>query len=461
MNPFAYFSSDILQACLTIAQDIRKEGGRAVLVGGCIRDALLGLSPKDADIEVFGIEPDKLEEILQKHFKIIRIGKAFGVLKIKGLEIDVSIPRRESKIGKGHKGFSIEGDPNLSFKEAASRRDFTINGISWDPLTEELIDPFNGYDDLSNRILRHISDKFSEDPLRVLRGMQIAARFKLGIDPQTIELCKLIEPENLPKERIFEEWKKLITKGIVPSIGLKFLKDCGWIRYYPELEALINCPQDPEWHPEGDVWVHTLHCMDEFARERINDDWEDLVVGLGVLCHDMGKAVTTFTDDSGRIRSPGHDIEGVPIAEKFLRRMTDEKALIESVLVLVETHMRPAELYKTKVSNSGIRRLANKVGRVDRLMRVVSADMGGSPPKDKSIFLGGLKWFQERVDFLNLVDSAPKAIILGRHLIELGLSPGPHFKKILNDCFEAQLDGSFSDLEEGIEYLKDYLKKNN
>ncbi len=461
MSAFLHLSSELQESCKTIAEEVNKAGGRAVLVGGCVRDALLGLTPKDADIEVFGVNSDKLEEILRQKFKIIPIGKAFGVLKIKHLEIDVSIPRRESKIGLGHKGFKIEGDPKLSFAEAASRRDFTINAISWDPLTNETIDPFNGREDLQKKVLRHVSNKFEEDPLRVLRAMQIAARFELKVDPKTISLCQRIEPENLPKERIFGEWKKLITKGTVISTGLNFLKDCRWIQYYPELESLIGCEQDPQWHPEGDAWVHTLHCMDAFAHERINDEKEDLVVGLGVLCHDMGKPLTTFRDEDGHIRSPGHDIAGVPIAEKFLRGMTEEKTLIESVLVLVETHMRPAELYKTQSSNSAIRRLANKVGRVDRLIRVVSADMQGCPPKDNSAFFEGLKWFEKQGELLKIMDNAPKPILLGRHLIAMGLSPGSQFKKILTDCFEAQLDGQFGNLEEGLKYLKDYLKNHN
>lgn len=461
MGEFLNLSSELRECCLLIAREVKEEGGRAVLVGGCVRDALLGFAPKDVDIEVFGIEADRLSEILQRRFKIISIGKAFGVLKIKGLEIDVSIPRRESKMGQGHRGFKVDGDPFLSFDEAARRRDFTINAISWDPLTGEYIDPFNGRGDLERRILRHVSDQFSEDPLRVLRAMQIAARFELRVDPETVLLCRGIEPENLPKERVFGEWKKLIVKGRVPSMGLNFLKDCGWVRYYPELSALIGCEQDVRWHPEGDVWVHTLHCMDAFARERIGEEKEDLIVGLGVLCHDLGKAVTTYKDEDGRIRSPGHDIEGVPLAETFLRRMTEEKALIEAVLILVETHMRPAELYKGRVSASAIRRLAKKVGRVDRLVRVVSADMQGCPPKDGKEFLEGLKWFAEQAEHLKIMDSAPKPILLGRHLIEMGLSPSSQFKKILEDCFEAQLDGRFTDLHGGVKYLRDYLKAQN
>lgn len=461
MSLLLNLSKELQEACLVIANAIKENQGRALLVGGCVRDALLNLEAKDIDIEVFGIDAEKLESILLEDFKIAKVGKAFGVLKLKGINIDISIPRRESKISKGHKGFEIEGDPNLSFFEAAARRDFTINAISWDPLTEEFIDPYKGREDLAKAILRHVSNKFSEDPLRVLRAMQIAARFDLKVDLETIELCKSIQLENLPKERIFEEWKKLIVKGKVPSVGLKFLRDCGWISYFPELEALIDCKQDPQWHPEGDVWIHTLHCMDEFAREKIPDDWENLVVGLGVLCHDFGKPVTTFTDENGRIRSPGHDIAGIPIAERFLRRMTEEKALIEDVLVLVETHMRPAELYKAQAGSSAIRRLANRVGRIDRLIRVVSADMGGCPPKDKSAFLVGLKWFETQGELLNILDNRPKPLILGRHLISQGLKPGKAFKKILDDCFEAQLDDKFSNLEDGLKYLANYLKQNN
>jgi tRNA nucleotidyltransferase (CCA-adding enzyme) len=442
-----------------VAKDVNEAGGRALLVGGCVRDAIIGLVPKDADIEVFGIEADELMRILQKKYEVIHIGKAFGVLKIKGQEIDISIPRLESKTGQGHKGFSVTGSPQLTFEEAAQRRDFTINAISWDPLTGEYIDPYNGVEDLENRVLRHVSDKFSEDPLRVLRAMQIASRFELTIDPKTVELCRTIGPETLPKERIFGEWKKLVTKGVMPSIGLRFLKDCGWIRYFPELEDLIGCEQDGYWHPEGDAWVHTLHCMDAFARERIGDEREDLIVGLGVLCHDMGKPSTSFKDENGRIRSPGHDIAGVLVAERFLRRMTEERGLIEAVLILVETHMRPAELFKTKSGVSAIRRLANKVGRVDRLIRVVSADMQGSPPKDNTEFLEGLKWFATQGEFLKVLDSAPKHILQGRHLIERGMTPGGEFKKILDDCFEAQLDGEFSDLEGGLKYLNDYFAK--
>ena len=331
---------------------------------------------------------------------------------------------------------------------------------------------------------------------------------------RTIELCATVQPEGLPAERLFEEWKKLIVKGVKPSMGLNFLKECGWVRYYPELSAMIGCQQEPDWHPEGDVWVHTLHCMDAFAREKLanmthplpppsgrgvitgaapqtaagmgnsasvakggtgaqplnkipsrgegegggrNNEWEDLIVGLAVLLHDVGKPATTQFID-GRWRSRGHDIVGVPIAEKFLRRLTGEAAIFDEVLPLVECHMRPLDLYKSQAGDGAIRRLACKVGRIDRLVRVARADMMGRPPMTYEFPEG--PWLLERDRALEIEAQAPKPLVQGRHLIALGYKPSPEFKKILEAAYEAQLEGAFKDLPGGEEWLKEYLKQN-
>lgn len=439
-------------AVVTLAEAVRAAGGRALLVGGWVRDALLGHPSKDADIEVFGLERDVLERTLRQQFRYDQVGKAFAVYKLKGLPIDVSLPRRESKTGTGHTGFTVEGDPHMSFAEAASRRDFTLNALLWDPLDGELIDTCGGRADLENRVLRHVSEKFSEDPLRVLRGMQFVARFDLEAAPGTVALCRSIEPEGLPRERLFEEWKKLLLKGIKPTRGLAFLRETGWVRYFPELEALIDCPQDPEWHPEGDVWTHTGHCLDAFARERIGDNWEDLIVGLAVLCHDFGKPLTTERAEDGRIRSIRHEIVGLRPAESFLRRLTDERAIFEQVLPLVEAHMRPNALYKSNAGDAAVRRLARLVGRLDRLLRVVRADMAGRPPLPAT---GEADvWLQQRAEELAIKDSVPEPILQGRHLIESGLKPGRHFGEILEAAFEAQLDGDFADLDGALAWLK-------
>ena len=444
-------------ACVEIAQLIKTAGGRALLVGGCIRDSLLGLDAKDIDIEVFGLDSGKLEQILRQNFKIGTAGRAFGVFIIKGYDIDIALPRRESKIGDKHTDFAIEGDPHMSLEEAAMRRDFTINTISFDPLTQELLDPCKGLADLKARRLRHVSDAFSEDSLRVLRGMQFIARFNLEAVPETIALCRNLTPEHLPAERLWEEWKKLILKGVHISKGLMFLQACSWLFHFPELEALVGCMQDPEWHPEGDVWIHTCHCLDAYARNRTGEEWEDLIVGLAVLCHDMGKPVSSFKDEkTGHIRSPRHDIEGVPIARTFLERLTRQKKIFDEVLPLVEQHMRPLSLYRDSAGDSAIRRLATRVKRVDRLVRVAFADKCGRPPIIVKDFPEG-EWLLKKAAELEIKDSAPQPILKGRHLIKLGQTPGPHFSKTLEHCYEAQLEGKFSNVPEGLVYLKSLI----
>ncbi|MDA9317252.1 HD domain-containing protein [Puniceicoccaceae bacterium] len=453
MKIFENIAKPQREAALKVAEILRDANGRALLVGGCVRDGLLRIPAKDIDIEVYGLDADAVEAALTPHFKLDTVGRAFGVFILKGLDIDIALPRRESKTGPKHTDFKVEGDPTMSPREAASRRDFTINSISYDPLTGNQLDPYDGVADLEARRLRHVSEAFSEDPLRVLRGMQFITRFDLEPDPETIALCRELSPEHLPMERLWEEWKKLILKGNQISKGLHFLKDCGWLQYAPELEALDGCGQDPQWHPEGDVWKHTCHCLDAYAAHRTGNEWEDLIVGLAVLCHDLGKPDTTYTDDNGRIRSPRHDVLGVPVAQSFLERLTRQKKIFEEVLPLVEQHMRPLALYRDGAGDSAIRRLAARVKRVDRLVRVAHADKNGRPPIPADDFPEG-KWLLDKTAELAIQDNAPKPILLGRHLVDLGIKPGRHFGKILDQVYEAQLDGAFIDEQQGRDYLK-------
>ncbi|MFP4203309.1 MAG: CCA tRNA nucleotidyltransferase [Opitutales bacterium] len=460
MNLLQHIPPDRRQICCHIARLVAEQGGRALLVGGCVRDGLLSQIAKDLDIEVFGLEAATLEKTLSRHFRIDTVGRAFGVFILKGKHhgIDIALPRRESKTGPRHNDFRVEGDPSMTPEEAALRRDFTINAISFDPLEESCLDPLGGIEDLRARRLRHVSDAFAEDPLRVLRGMQFIARFHLAPDPATIALCRGLSPAHLPPERLWEEWKKLLLKGEKLSAGLEFLRQCGWLQHFPELEALVGCPQDPHWHPEGDVWVHTGHCLDAFAKQRIGDPWEDLVVGLAVLCHDMGKPITTYTDEDGRIRSPRHDVEGVPVARRFLERLTRQKKIFDEVLPLVEQHMRPLALYRAGAGDTAVRRLAARVRRVDRLTRVAYADKQGRPPKEADDFPEG-EWLLHRAAELSIRDNAPKPILLGRHLVELGIPPGPHFGKILDRCYQAQLNGAFSGEGDGLNFLRELLRE--
>jgi tRNA nucleotidyltransferase (CCA-adding enzyme) len=444
---------DELAAVAAVIGVLREAGGRPVLVGGCVRDALLGATTKDIDIEVYGLSTQAVESTLARHFEVITVGAAFGVTKLKNVPVEVSIPRRENRTGAKHTDFAIEADPTMTAHEAASRRDFTINAIAWDPASGTLVDPWGGLADLRTGVLRHVSGKFGEDALRVLRAMQFAARFGFIVAPETEAVCASLPAEHLPRERLLEEWTKLILRGKRPSLGLDFLRRCGWIRHYPELEAIIGVPQDSSWHPEGCVWTHTLHCMDAFARRRTGDDREDLIVGLAVLCHDLGKAVTTARGDDGKWHAYRHEEAGVPIAESFLRRLTNESGLIEEVLPHVRWHDVPHTLYASGARQASVRRLAMNVGRIDRLLRVELADRQGRPPIEVGDETPQGVWLREQAAALGITDARPAPILLGRHLLELGMTPGPSFAPILREAHEAQIEGAFADLEGGREWL--------
>lgn len=438
-----------------IAATVAAAGGRALIVGGSVRDALMGRKSKDVDLEVFGVPDERLRGILEKDFALDLVGASFGVIKLHHLDVDISLPRRESKSGSGHRGFDIRSDPFLPVEQAARRRDFTINALYFDPLTHELIDPWNGLNDLKNKVLRHVSDAFAEDPLRVLRGMQFVARFGLRPDAATVELCRSIKPEGLAAERQFEEWAKLLCKGVAIADGLAFLRATGWVGYYPELAALIGCRQDPQWHSEGDVWNHTSLCLDAFAADRTGDADEDLIVGLAVLCHDFGKPATTSLID-GRYRSFRHDVEGLEPTMSFLRRLTNEERILRDVPPLVTQHMQPFALFAARAGDSAIRRLALRVGRIDRLIRVERADMRGSVPVKSGDWKleEPLEWLSAAAERLRVAAAAPSPILMGRDVLAEGIAPSPLVGRILEKCFQAQLDGVFCTHDGALEYMR-------
>jgi tRNA nucleotidyltransferase (CCA-adding enzyme) len=441
-------------------------GGRAMLVGGCVRDELMGIEPKDWDLEVYGVRPEKLREILDTFGDVNVVGEAFTVYKI-GQHLDVSLPRRERKVGKGHRGFVVEGDPDMSFREACSRRDFTVNAILKDPLTGEIVDPFDGREDIERKVLRHVSSEtFAEDSLRVLRAAQFAARLEFDIAPETIEICKTIDVTDLPKERIWGELEKLLLKAKRPSIGLKWLYDLGVVRQiFPELQSLVGVPQEPEWHPEGDVDIHTMMVADE-ARKLIDDlPYEKQVtVMLAAIAHDFGKPPTTAFFD-GRWRSHAHDEAGVEPTISFLDRLgiytLNGFDVREQVIQLVKYHLKPGEFYKAEskapVGDGAFRRLARKV-EPDLLYRVAKADsLGRNPdwlPPEKRFGSEAQDWFIEKVRNLHVEKKAPDPILMGRHLIEMGLKPSPEFKRILDAVYELQLDGKVTTLDGALAEAK-------
>ncbi|HEX3100991.1 MAG TPA: HD domain-containing protein, partial [Pyrinomonadaceae bacterium] len=392
------------------------------------------------------------------------VGEVFTVYKI-GNDLDVSIPRRERKVGPGHRGFVVEGDPEMSFEEACSRRDFTINAILKDAVTGEVVDPFDGRGDIKRKLLRMVSrETFAEDSLRVLRAAQFAARFEFDIDAETVEVCKTIDVTDLPKERIWGEFEKLLLKPRRPSIGLQWLYDLGVVKQiFPEIQSLVGVPQEPEWHPEGNVDVHTLMVVDE-ARKLVDElDYpRQVAVMLGALAHDFGKPPTTeFVD--GRTRSRGHDEAGVEPTLTFLDRLgiftLDGFDVRKQIVELVRYHLKPGEYYKAKspVGDGAFRRLARKV-EPDLLYRVAKADsLGRNPdwlPKEKWFGSEAQEWFIEKVRELEIEKKAPDPILMGRHLIEIGLTPGPQFKRILDAVYEMQLDGMVKDLDVALTETK-------
>ena len=433
-----------------VALAIREAGGRALCVGGFVRDRLLERASEDLDLEVFGIPEDQLPALLTTLGRVEPVGQAFPVYKLG--HIDVALPRRESKSGRGHKGFIVQGDHTMAFADAARRRDFTINAIGWDPLTDEYLDPFDGRADLARRLLRVVDPAtFGDDSLRVLRALQFAARFELTIDADTAAICRAIPLDDLPAERIWGEFEKLLLKALRPSIGFALARELGVIeQILPEMVPLYDCPQDAEWHPEGDVWTHTLMVIDE-ARKR-NDDLDRprlATLMLSAVCHDLGKPATTAMID-GRVRSPGHEAAGVPLATAILDRLNlntlDNFDVRTQVLGITAEHLRPSAFYKQKdtVTDGAFRRLAQKVN-LELLVRFDRADCHG---RAGTFDCSAMDWFIERARTLGVEHKPPSPILLGRHLLALGVSPGPRMGKILRAVYELQLDGVVTTLEE-------------
>lgn len=464
--------------CLTIPSPLKQAllslesaGGACRIVGGSVRDALLGLKPKDFDVEVYGLDLDTIASILSQLGKTDLVGKAFAVVKLwtHGEEYDFAIPRRESKSGQGHRGFSIEADAHLSEFEALQRRDFTINALLYDHSTEEVIDYFGGLADLENRILRHVSPAFKEDPLRVLRGMQFAGRFEMDLSDETAELCREIGPEfwTLAKERIWTEWEKWAQKSKSLSHGMRALEKSGWIRYFPQLNALRGLPQDPQWHPEGDAWTHTLHCLDALVGET---DWAQLSssektpLAFGVLCHDLGKArCTRWALKRGEKHwiSPGHETQSIWLAEAFFDNMRSPHEVREKVARLVGNHHFLNTVPPKGHSDAALRRLAKRLSPANahELVYVMVSDHRGRPPLVSEAQDQRIADFKIRIQELDLESSAPEPILLGRHLIAKGLQPGPDFKPVLDAAYEAQLEGEIADQESASNWLDNFLKK--
>lgn len=445
----------LLHALAPLFDTIIRAGGRPLLVGGAVRDMLFGLAPADVDVEVYGIDGNTLTAALAPFGRVDAVGRSFGVLKLRlnGYDVDVALPQRRHPPPGGERGALPDVDPGLEPRDALARRDFTFNALAITS-SGELLDFFGGREDLQARILRHTSAAFGDDPLRVLRAMQLAARFDLRLAPETALLCRTLLPAagGIAPDRIWREWQKWALFGAYPSAGLRVLDETGWLTLYPELASLQGCPQDARFHPEGDVWTHTLHVCDgaaQLADRDALDARERVVLLFAALSHDLGKPATTVVEADGAVRSPGHAQEGVPLAQAFLARIGAPHWLERPVAPLVREHLAHLSAPPTPRT---VRRLAARLvpATLVQWERLLEADASGRPPMPPE---------RPGRAFLALAEAEgaaarpPPPLVHGRDLIAAGIEPGPRLGTLLRRAYEAQLDGAFATVEEGVAWV--------
>lgn len=430
------YEPDLPSRLLSIAGEIRSAGGRAFLVGGWVRDALLGKDCRDYDIEVYDLTQDELIPILKKYGRTNLVGKAFGVihLAMKGLSLDFSFPRTESKVGYGHRGFVVHTDEKLSFKEAALRRDFTINAMGMELPELTLCDPYGGIDDLKKGLLRHVGPAFVEDSLRILRGVQFASRFALTLAPETVELCRTLSLSDLSIERLFEEFKKWLLKPGKPSLGLRAFLDIRLNEFFPEVAPLRG-----SWDDLGEM----LDSMENVRRALVNADAGSEAID-NVEC-------AALSDDQVMEFAFAAFLCGNPeMSLKFLERITNETHLLKNVPLLLGAY---SELPLGIVNDAPqFRRLAVKLGGLKLLCLLVKVT-----PR-KFYAEAGDAEFPEKLwqaaANLDLIETAPQPFLMGKMLMDLGFKPGKQMGEIIKQSFELQLDGKITSAEEAIEWVR-------
>lgn len=442
---------------ILIAERVKAEGGRCLMVGGCVRDKYMGKVPVDYDLEVYGLEPERILGILAVFDNVDLVGESFSVFKLHHYPIDVCLPRKERKIDVGHKGFETVADSQLDMVDAFKRRDFTMNSIGFDPLNGHWFDYYGGREDIDNGVIRHTSGAFEEDPLRPLRAIRFSSQLGFSIDPQTIKVCEDMSESyySLPKERLWGEWSKIL-KGPHVDMAFEALKRTGYVRFTPELRDLLGCQQDPNWHPEGDVYTHTAYVINEankvISRENLEQyGFEANVLRLAALCHDIGKPATTVFEEDGRITTKGHATVGALATEGLLIKIGAWPTYIKPVTGLVREHM----VMLDEGSHRAVRRLAHRLAldgtTIKMLCLLGEADNMGRLAKEVP---RNIKVMAKLAEQLQVVTNAPPRILMGRHIGDLGIPVGPYWGKILSEVYEAQLDGEVTSLEDGLKLAK-------
>lgn len=425
------FEPELPKRLLKIAGEIREAGGRAYLVGGWVRDAMLGGNCRDYDIEVYDMEQDDLIAILSKFGRCNLVGKAFGVihLSMKGESLDFSFPRTESKVGYGHRGFVVKTDAKLTFKEAALRRDFTINAMGMELPDLTLCDPYNGVEDLKAGVLRHVGPAFAEDSLRILRGVQFASRFRLHLAPETVEMCRTLSLDDLSIERLFEEFKKWLLKPGRPSLGLQAFRDIKLDEYFPEIKPLAD---------GEDGWIKLGDLLNSLSQESGFSDEERMVLMFSGLL--AGNAVCINQDVKNC------DEETVL---KFIARITNEIKLVRGVPLLLKYAFTVSEL----PSDSAIRRLSVALGG----LRLLTAFIRHNPLCDSAGRTLLADSFKSRAVQLGVYEKAPVAYLTGKMLMDLGVQPGKQMGELIKKSFELQLDGEITDADAAQSWAREQL----
>lgn len=442
-------------------QDIHNVGGEVYLVGGCVRDIILGRVPDDLDLEVHGITLQELQTILSAYGHVIESGKSFGVLRLEHSGAEWSLPRTDSA---GRKP-AVAINPQLDIADALERRDVTINAMAIALRTYTLIDPFNGLEDLQKRILRSPNTKkFIEDPLRFYRVMQFIGRFDATVDASLEKVCKSMNIATIARERIEMEFEKLFLKSVAPSRALRWIDHIGRLHeILPELAATRGVIQSPQWHPEGDVFEHTMQALDAAAQLHYKDASEKRTMMYAALCHDLGKVTTTTRDADGRIKSYGHEVVGVPLARSLLKRITENHDLVKTVGILVRHHMMPGSFVKQNASAAAYKRLAHKIYPITlrELSLLAYADRRGRNG-DRYIPLTGpiedIDRFVENAQKYGVYEAPEKPIIQGRDLIGQ-YEVGPLVGKLVRFAYDVQINRDIRNKDRLLRIIAQEAKK--
>ena len=428
-----------------IAEAVHQEGGRTYYVGGYVRDLILGRENKDIDIEIHGVSVQCLEAILDSLGERLTMGASFGIMGLRHYELDIAMPRSETATGRGHKDFEVFVDPFLGEEKAACRRDFTMNALMQDVLTGEVLDFFGGQDDILHRRIRHVNDQsYAEDPLRVFRAAQFAARFGFEVAEETVRLSASMDVAALPGERIMLELEKALLKAERPSVFFEELRKMKQLSiWFPEAEGLIGVLQNETYHPEGDVWTHTMQVTDEAAGMR-KDVSEPLWFMLAALCHDFGKQVSTFTRDE-TIHAYNHEKEGLPLVRRFLSRITNEVKLKEYVLNMTELHMEPNQKVRNHSHIRSYMKMYDRSVNPHDLILLAKADHLGriGEGTDRNALLAEYEEIETLLNkmLLEYQDRMSRPYIMGKDLLEAGITPGPVYSKALAYAHKLRLAG--------------------